>query len=163
MTTLVITEEDGRSYVSCKHSSPRTRLTARLRSWTLDSRLASGACPDSTAALSLRAHSLIGGSTRQRLANALRRLVREAQRPPDPFLRGVPICRDEILRARAGLEELADQLLDPMPVDARGVAMVRLLLADGSSPIYHRCRDGDLEQALQQALDALRLRLAVDV
>lgn len=68
-----------------------------------------------------------------------------------------------MIRSRAELEELANLLLSSVPVDARGVARVRLLLRDGASPLYHSRRAGNLERAVEVALDRLRLRLSVDV
>lgn len=163
MTTVLITDREDSSYVSCEHGGVRGRLVARLRAWTLDSRLADGACPDSSAGLSLRAEKLIDQRTRRQVASELQHLVRTAQRSRDPLDRGLQICRTEVLHAREELEEIAYHLLSSEPVDARGVARVRLLLRDGSSPVYRFRRRGELEQALQEALEALRLPLSVDV
>jgi hypothetical protein len=41
------------------------------------------------------------------------------------------------------------------PVDARGVAQVRLLMHDAAGPVYDRPARNDLEPALQQALQAI--------
>jgi hypothetical protein len=43
-------------------------------------------------------------------------------------------------------------------VDVRGVARVRLLLRDGSSPLYCQPPAEDLEDALHEAIDALEMR-----
>ena len=69
----------------------------------------------------------------------------------------VPICRSKILRSRETLQALADRLVSTDPVDACGVARVRLLLTDGSGPIYARPTADDLEPALERTLVALTI------
>src|SRR6185312_8162272 len=111
--------------------------------------------PDSSAALSLRARALIGTTARAGLAGSVRRLIKEAEHPTGPLTFRVPICRAKILRSRETLEALADRLVSTDPVDACGVARVRLLLTDGSGPIYARPTADDLQPALQRTLVAL--------
>jgi hypothetical protein len=74
-----------------------------------------------------------------------------------PLTFRVPICRAKILRSRETLEALADRLTSTDPVDACGVARVRLLLTDGSGPVYAHPTADDLEPALERTLMALRL------
>jgi hypothetical protein len=155
MTALLLTECGGRSYVTAQRIRPHERLAARLRAWTLDTLLASGASPDANAALSLRARRLTSQPTRRQLARALHTTAREAARPAYRLGARIPICRRKVIDAQATLEELADHLLRPGPVDARGVAQVQLLLSDGSSPLYTGPQTDDLEQALQAAINAL--------
>jgi hypothetical protein len=133
----------------------RTHLWTHVRSHRLDRGLASGLSPDSSAALSLRAHTLIGARARAVLARSLRNLVEDAQRPLQPLSLGLPICRRKILRSRNTLEKLAERLVSRDPLDVAGVAKVRLLLSDGCGPVYDRPGADDLEPALQEALDAL--------
>ncbi|MGH2894322.1 MAG: hypothetical protein ACRDPM_13820 [Solirubrobacteraceae bacterium] len=119
--------------------------------------MAAGVSPDCSAALSLRAHTLIGARTRAALARSLRRLVEDARRPRQLLSLHVPVCRRKILSSRETLEELAERLESGDPLDVRGVARVRLLLGDGCGPVYHRLGADDLEPALRQALEALEL------
>jgi hypothetical protein len=72
-----------------------------------------------------------------------------------PLTFHVPTCRAKILRSRETLEALADRLVSSDPVDARGVARVRLLLTDGSGAIYARPTADDLQPALERTLVAL--------
>ena len=49
------------------------------------------------------------------------------------------------------------RLVSSDPVDARGVARARLLLTDGSGPIYARPTADDLQPALERTLVALTM------
>ncbi|MGH2927346.1 MAG: hypothetical protein ACRDL8_04005 [Solirubrobacteraceae bacterium] len=155
MATLLVTRRPSSSYVSCKRGGFGRRVLARLRAWSLDTQLAGGACPDSSAALSLRAHQLIGFTARRRLTREIAGVLRDACR--EPYMGGweVPICRGQVLAARSDLCELADRLLTPGAVDARGVAQVQMLLRDGGGPVYRRTGGGDLQRAIRAAIEAL--------
>lgn len=152
MTTLLLSEA-GR--VTWRRTRPRDRLLCRIERHRLDEQLARGASPDASAALSLRARSLIGMRLRRQLALALERVVCDAGYVDHPFRSVVPVCRAGVLRCRLLMEQLGTQLTRPGPVDARGVALLRLLLIDGTSPLYSRLDDGALDRCLQAALAAL--------
>jgi hypothetical protein len=158
MTTLLLTDQPDGSYVTPQHSVARAQLIAHLRAWRLDSALADGASPDASATLSLRAQRLIGQTTRRELALAIHHILHEAKRPTHPHTR-VPICRRKVAQSASALEQLADRLLSPGAVDARGVAQVRLLLRDGTGPLYSRPQADDLEQPVRATIKALELRL----
>ena len=157
MSTLLLTDPTNPRCIVHARSRARTRLWTHLRSRRLDQALASHVSPDSSAALSLRACALIGTSARAGLTGALRQLIREAEHPMGPLTFRVPICRGKILRSRETIEALADCLASTEPVDACGVAQVRLLLTDGSGPIYARPTADDLEPALERTLVALTM------
>ena len=93
MATLLLTEQPGGSYVTSHERVTRLGVRVRLRARELDEALARGACPDSSAALSLRAHELIGWTARRRLAREIRSLLARAERPIHPMHSSVPICR----------------------------------------------------------------------
>jgi hypothetical protein len=157
MATLLLIEQPDTRFVTFQRSRARERLCARLGARQLDVALANGASPDSSPALSLHAHALISATTRRDLSRAVRNLLRDAERPHHPGDPRVPICRRKVLQARDALEELADYLLADGPVDARGVAQVRLLLRDGSGPVFTRRGADDLRQPLRAAFEALEL------
>jgi hypothetical protein len=157
MTTLLLADPNNPSCIISERGRMRTRLSARLRSHALDRALAAGVSPDSSAALSLRAHALIEAGARGTLARSIRRVTDNAVRPFGPLSPGIPTCRRKILASREGLEALAARLEAGDPVDVRGVAMVAVLLTDGGGPIYERPGANDLEPALRQALKALDL------
>lgn len=155
MTTVLLTEQGASDIISSRRYGPRHRLEARLRAWTLDAALAKGACPDSSVVLSLRARKLISRRMRYQPSRRLRHVVRLAQRPARPPHWTVPVCRREVIRARAEVEALADRLISPDPVEATGVARVHMLVTEGSSPMYYQHRAAELERALLEAIEAL--------
>jgi hypothetical protein len=65
----------------------------------------------------------------------------------------VPIPRSA--PATAELGDLASRLLAPVPVPARGVAMVSQLLTDGVGPLYNAASREDLRATAQRAAEAL--------
>jgi hypothetical protein len=152
MTTLLLSDA-GR--VTWRRARSRDRLLCRLDRHRLDERLAGGASPDASVALSLRARSLIGMRLRRDLARTLQRVLCDAQCADHRYHSVVPVCRAGVVRCRIMIEELAAQLTQPGPVDARGVAMLRLLLTNGASPLYSRFDDGGLDRSLRAALGAL--------
>jgi hypothetical protein len=62
---------------------------------------------------------------------------------------------DEVLEARAALLALARRLRAPEPTAARGVAMVRLLLTDATSPLYQPAGQGTLGRQVRAAAAAM--------
>jgi hypothetical protein len=157
MTTLLLIDRQDPHCVLLERGHARTRLLTHLHSRQLDRALALGASPDSSAALSLRAQTLIGAGYRARLVRFLRRLIEDAQRPLSRLDPSAPICRRKVLRSRQTLEELADRLSSGGPVDARGVAQLGLLLGDSDGPVYDHPAADDLEPALQEAMRALEI------
>ena len=138
-----------------RRTRTRERVRARLWPWRLDVALARGVSADARGDLSLRAHRLISLRTRQRLAREIHRLLRDAAQPTHPLERQLHPWAPEVIDAAPLLYDLADQLAYPGPVDARGVAQVRLLLRDGTGPLYCERWPGCLEGALARALIAL--------
>jgi hypothetical protein len=132
------------------------RLAARLRANALDRRLADGVPPERSAALSLRARRLIEPPMAAMLARALHRLVREAGEHRTD--RGRMPARMAAVRATtADLEDLARRLVAAGPAAARGIAQVRLLLTDGTGPLYSETAGEDLAAAVRRARAALEL------
>lgn len=158
MATLVLADKRNPGCVIVARSRATARVRVRLCARQLDRALARGISPDSDAGLSVRAHDLIGARTRDSLAHAIRRLVHEATHPVRPGCFGVPICRSKVRRSRRALEELADRLVSGEPLDARGVAQLRLLLSDGAGPLYDHPSADDLQPALERVSAALDVR-----
>ena len=159
MSLLLLVDGKRPECVIPRPARARTRVWVHLHASSLDQALAAGASPDSTAGLSLRAAQLIRASTRRTLARALRNVISDAARPGLPPGPAVILCRRKILASRGSLVELAERLTSHEPVDARGVAQVRLLLIGAAGPLYDRPRANDLEPALQAALEALDLSI----
>jgi hypothetical protein len=130
----------------------RDRLVARLRSRHLDTALANGVPPEASAALALRARRLTDASERRRLAEAIRRL----DQPGSHYLRVGPL-RGRVAAASDHLDQLAHELAEPGPVSARGVAQARILLGDGTGPLYNPRNDASVRHGAAAAAASLLL------
>jgi hypothetical protein len=127
---------------------------ARLHATRLDERLAAGDDPVESQELAARAALLLRPRMRHSLATGLRRAVAEARlgvcarssavRVDRP---GVAACAPELLALAA---ELGDRGVRP-----QGVALTRLLLCDGSGPLYQPGSECELRQEVDAARAAL--------
>lgn len=127
------------------------RVRARLRGWSLDAELASGADPGSRPELAARARWLCRARHRRQLATGLEHIVREAERPASPLTASPPVHRPTIRAARADLLAIAAELRQPGSLAPRGIALVRRLLVDDVGPLHA----GGMER-LQPALAEIR-------
>ena len=136
----IVLVEDGGSddaRLEIRRVRPADRLVAWLRSSALDRELAQGRSPDASAALSLRARVLLSSRTRRRTARALRQMPRFVK--PAPAAIRARTFVGEQLPADAfafAFEELAQRIESDSPVDVRGVALTRVLLANGAGSPY---------------------------
>ena len=160
MTTLVLADKRNPGCVIVERSRATARVRVRMRARQLDRALAEGASPDSSAGLSVRAHDLIGSRARTVLADAIRRLVEDAVHPLRPLQFNIPVCRSKVRRSRRTLEAVAERLVADEPLDARGLAQLRLLLTDGAGPVYDHPGANDLEPALRRVMAALEVQAA---
>jgi len=119
----------------------------------LDARLAAGASPEGDVLIGLRARALVVPARRQRLASDWDRLLTAAR--DRPAAAHVPLRRDRIVAAEADIRELQRSLRASAPVPARGVAIARSLLADGTGPVFNRNSRVDLRAAVQDAIQHL--------
>jgi hypothetical protein len=134
----------------------RDRLTARLRAGALDRVLASGALQNASPALALRARALAGPALAEECAAALRRIIQEARRSrPIPGMRVIGGARERVLGAEHELRGLASLLQSGQPLNVRGIAKVRMLLTDGTGPLFYRDSDQSLSDAVRDAASAL--------
>lgn len=134
--------------------SPYDRLVARLAARRLDRQLAEGVSPGTSSQLSLRASVLTAPAKRRELADIIRRIARHEVEPAAFGVR-LAASREQTSRARPALERLAQRLVDPAPVDPRGVALTQELLSDGSGPLLWDRSQEDLGTRLAEALAAL--------
>ncbi|WP_082694859.1 hypothetical protein [Mycobacterium lehmannii] len=134
--------------------SLRARLVARLRANRFDRMAAvGGVAPDSGAYVAhcVRLTSL---AEREAVARALRRIVRDARGHGPLMSSRVPLHVPNIAAAEDVIDEIALRLHSPRMVGARGMARLRLLLADGTGPVYRYGR-GDLVGRLRAAMAEL--------
>jgi hypothetical protein len=119
------------------HSARRLwlNLSARLKNAELDSQLASGIAPERSGLLFSHAVRIVRPRGCAVLASSLRRVVADSERWRGRSNR-VPLARANVQTAERELVGLAERLERPGPIRARGVAEIRLLLGDGTGPLY---------------------------
>jgi hypothetical protein len=149
----VVLIDAGADTVFTRRVRMRDRLRARFRAFALDEAIAAGAPPDSDAALTLRAGKLIGERTRSQLGSALREASTGVNRSPSVVR--VAACPAAVEDASDLIGELVRRLLAPAPVEARGVAQARLLLSDGTSPLFWSRRSAESRERVRHVLAAL--------
>ncbi len=133
----------------------RIALIAWWRAGRLDSQLAEGTSPRTSAALALRAHRITEPQNRIRVADGLARAIRDADATTPGFSAAVRPHRQEVRAARTVLATLERRLRAPEPVTARGVALLLALLTDGTSPLYRPTEPGALGSQLRAAAASL--------
>ena len=146
---IVVTEQDSR--LRLQRVRLRDRLRAHVRVSALDRELAAGASPESSVALALHAARLCGESQRRLLARSLTDVAATSEAPSRSRLQA-PVSRVAVRRARAELTAVVDRLTASDPVDVRGIARIRNLLADGTGPLYQEASADRLAPELRDAL-----------
>ena len=157
--------DDDRGRLILRRLWPWQRVLVQGAAARLDRALAGGARPEASASLAARATRLTSTEFRRDLAASLRRIPVAAREPALPVaarsplgvarpLR-VPLRSARISQSAPLLAELASRLLEPGPVPVRGVALVTLLLADGTGPLYREASRADLGAIADRAALAL--------
>jgi hypothetical protein len=111
-----------------------------------------GAVPGSP--LAVHGVRLTSARERDALARALRLVLHDADAGGRRRTVRVPLHRGAVRRGADLIGAVCDRLDDPFPVRARGMARLRILLADGRGPLY-RSGPGTLTAALRGVLAAL--------
>lgn len=124
------------------------RVLAVLQATSLDRELADGGDPAACPILAARAAKLASARTRGALARELERTVLG---PAAPGALRIPRSRTAVAANRTRLFELVARLRSQELVYARGLAMLRLLLVDGTGPLYMDRHGEALALALDQA------------
>lgn len=137
------------------------RIRVRLAAPRLDARLAGGEDPAGDATLARRSHQLVSRLVRRRTAAAVQRLL---SGPPARvgFSASVPVSWKPVEIAQPALEQLVAALRARESVRPRGVALTRLLLTDGSGPLYRPVSPDALHESAREALFALGPDRAAD-
>ena len=126
--------------------STTVRAAARLRRGALDRALIAGADPSASRLIAARTAQLGRRSTRARLAGGLERLARSAGEPHGRS-RILP-SRAAVFRNRSDLLELAGTPRSDVPLHARGLAMLNVILTDGTGVTYTDRRGDALARQL---------------
>jgi hypothetical protein len=124
-------------------------VLARLDGFELDCELARGDDPRSGPLIATRAEQICRFKERKLIARRLNDIAQGESR----YGIGTSIqpSRAAVKAARSDLLALAEQLELPGPANAQGVARARLLLTDGSGPLYPPDRLRSLTVAVRQA------------
>jgi hypothetical protein len=130
------------------------RLTARLHAGKFDRMLAVGVPAPAGSGLAIHAARLVSVGEREAIARTLRRSLDYARNGAAAMTYRVPLNVPNIVAAEDRIDQVTLRLHAPRPVTARGIARLRVLLADGSGPMYLYGR-GDLEGRLGAALAEL--------
>jgi hypothetical protein len=125
------------------------RLLARGRRLGLDRALAEGADPTASPLLAARAAQLVQPANRRRLASALEHLALAGDGQPARF-RVMP-QRRALEANRSRLLDLAATLRKGGLLYARGIAILELVLIDGTGPTYTDPRGEGLARQLELA------------
>jgi hypothetical protein len=128
-------------------------LLARVRGPALDRRLADGAAPESSLDLAIHADVLARPEGRAVLARDLDQIAGTASKTPSRAQ--VRLCRNRIRQAGDEFAALSYRLSAPGPVSVQGVAMIRILLRDGTGPLFQPGNRVDLRLLLRTAGAAL--------
>jgi hypothetical protein len=130
---------------------PWDGFLARLRVPSVDRQLATRRQPGSARALAIRARRILSLAGRRKLAQSWSHVLDLDRRPPVARTPRGPLCSRRIAAAEGDLRELLAVLTGAHPTAARGAAMARVLLSDGTGPL--RCRRArlDLDAAVREA------------
>jgi hypothetical protein len=127
-------------------------IVFRLSCFRLDTELAAGQPAETSGRHGRRARMLVAPSARRSLAAGWEHLLTVATRPARGLSGRAPIGRRQVLRAEPEIRDLIGALNASGPVPVQGVALARLLLTDGTGPVYNRAATDDLAQRVSQAV-----------
>ena len=130
------------------------RIRARMQAGRLDRDLDRGIPVVCGSALAAHAERIVSATQRGQLAVCLQLIQHRAHAPDSPLSARIPLRRRHILDQEPIIDEITTRLWAARPVRARGVARLRLLLADGLGPLY-ASGSGSLAAALRGVLAAL--------
>lgn len=157
---MLLVEERGPSETALPQPSRVDRVRASLDQSALDRRIAAGVPTVDDRRLTARCWQLTRPRTRQHLADALERVIHDSDDMSISYAAGVKTraAHRDVRSARGELHQLALRLRDDRPVQAAGVALVSLLVADANGPLYVAAREPNrLWQDVHAARDALDL------
>lgn len=120
----------------------------------LDAELAAGVPADSDPLLRERARYLVSRESRLGIARGLGRTLHQGEQPA-LHISQVPVRSRAVRAAAPALEMLATRLRSSLPIGPQGAARAKILLTDGSGPLYNPGSGSDLQTAARRALAAL--------
>ena len=132
------------------------RLWARLFAHRYDQQIDLQTTVEPGSPLAVHMVRLVSRREREELAAALTLVLHDAAHPPGvrhPSSR-IPIHSEGVAQSADLVRDALARLLGPLPVRARGIARLRLLLTDGLGPMY-RPGTASLSAVLRGVLAAL--------
>ena len=129
------------------------KLRARLFAARYDRQIENGVSPEPGSPLAVHRTRLTSPRERDDLANALQLVVHDAHFASH-FNARVPIRSEAVFGCVELIAAVCDRLAEPFPVRPRGMARLRILLADGRGPLYWPGR-GTLKAELRGVLATL--------
>jgi len=130
-----------------------TRARARVGAHKLDREVIAGVVPIPGSPLEVHLARLTSVREREGVARAFRQVVNTVNTNSRALMR-VPMLSNQISQCRDVIDDITMRLHSPRPVHPEGMARLRMLLSDGTGPLY--CDGGaSLEAELRDALAAL--------
>jgi hypothetical protein len=130
------------------------RVRAFVFSHRYDCELEAGISPEPGSPLEVHGARLQSDTERADLADALRLVLRDAENGTSLRQGRVPVRADEVRRAADVIAAVIDRLESGSTTRVRGIARLRILLADGRGPLYRADR-GSVAAAIRGVLAAL--------
>jgi hypothetical protein len=132
----------------------QARLAAKLFATRYDRAVEAGVSPEPGSALAVHVTTLSAPQAREESALALRLVLKDAAEGPGAIRTRMPVRTEAVRRAADVVQAILSRLDDSQRIRARGIARLRMLLADGRGPLY-RPGTGSLNAALRGVLAAL--------
>ncbi len=140
--------------VADAQASRSARLSARLFAARYDGEVEAGIVPVGGTPLAVHWTRLTSERERRDLGIALCAAVRDAHSSQGHRSPRAPVHAAAVRQATGVIDEVLGRLTGATPVRARGMARLRLLLADGRGPLYRKGQ-GTLTAAMRGVLAAL--------
>jgi hypothetical protein len=136
------------------HPSLATRLYARTFAAKFDRQVEAGAVPTPGSPLAAHIDRLTSVRERENVARAFRNVLLGGPHNRIAAQLRIPVLTNHLDECRDVIDDITLRLHSPRPVNAKGMARLRMLLADGTGPLYFQGH-GDLAADLHDALAAL--------
>jgi hypothetical protein len=130
------------------------RLQARLFASKFDRQIEAGVIPIPGSPLAAHTIRLTSARERETLARAFRRIAQSGDRHPTVVDLRVPVLSSRVQDCRDVIDDITLRLHSPRPVQVMGMARLRMLLSDGTGPLYFEGQ-GSLAGQVRGALAAL--------
>jgi hypothetical protein len=131
------------------------RLLAQLQAPRLDRQLADGEPSKGDWLRAVRADILEDPATRAELADGWEAVLERADQARSFIDPRVPLIQARVRAADNEIRAMIAVLRDSLPVPARGIAIARTLLTDGTGPLYNTHNRRDVRTAVREAIHHL--------